>query len=114
LIKKKLSKISFRVLTLSQVLEYLVKNGKITEEVSKNVQAFIRQNQTQLTPLKIEIENKPITIPIRQRFQTIIKEKKTNLCLSADLTSLDEIIEVKLFREKKRFFLNKILLILVI
>jgi len=90
-----LSKIYFRVLTISQVLEYLVKNGKITEEISQNVQTFLRENQTQLSVLKTEIENKNIKIPIRQRFQTILKEKKTNLCLSADLTSLDEIIEVK-------------------
>jgi hypothetical protein len=53
--------------------------------------------------LKTEIENKNIPIPIRQLFQSIIKEKKTNLCLSADLTSLDEIIEVKLF-DGKGFF----------
>jgi hypothetical protein len=76
-------------------LKCLVKNGKITEEVSKNVQEFIRQNQTQLPILKTEIEMKTPPIPIRQRFQTIIKEKKSNLCLSADLTNLDEIIEVK-------------------
>ena len=29
--------------------------------------------------------------------ETIMKEKQSNLCLSADLTSLDEIIEVKNF-----------------
>jgi hypothetical protein len=59
--------------------------------------------------LKTEIEIKPVTIPIRQRFQTILKEKKSNLCLSADLTSLDEIIEVK-FVDERLFFNNQILL----
>jgi len=87
--------IFFRVLTISEVLEHLVKNGRITEEVAKNVQVFIRENQTHLPVLKTEIEVKSTSIPIRQRFQTIIKEKKSNLCLSADLTSLDEIIEVR-------------------
>jgi len=87
--------IFFRVLTISEVLEHLVKNGRITEEVAKNVRVFIRENQTHLPVLKTEIEVKSTSIPIRQRFQTIIKEKKSNLCLSADLTSLDEIIEVK-------------------
>jgi polyhydroxyalkanoate synthesis regulator phasin len=86
-----------RVLTISKVLEYLVQHGKITDEIAKSVQVFIRENQTQLPGLKPEIENKSISIPIRKRFQTIMKEKKTNLCLSADLTSLDEIIEVKFF-----------------
>jgi len=59
--------------------------------------------------LKTEIEIKPVTIPIRQRFQTILKEKKSNLCLSADLTSLDEIIEVR-FVDERLFFNNQILL----
>ena len=92
-----------RVLTISQVLEYLVKHGKITEEVSKNVKVFLRRNQTQLPALKPEIETNHISVPIRQRFQNIMKEKKTNLCISADLTSIDEIIEVKIFRIKKCF-----------
>ncbi|CAF0725497.1 unnamed protein product [Rotaria sordida] len=83
-----------RVLKISEVLDCLVRHGKITEEVSKNVSEFIHGNQMQLPTLKIEIEDKNISIPIRQRFQTIIKEKKSNLCLSADLTSLDEIIEL--------------------
>ncbi|CAF4318737.1 unnamed protein product, partial [Adineta steineri] len=84
-----------RVLTITQVLEYLVKNKRITQEVSNEVQEFIRQNQTELPALKNGIiEMKSSSIPIRQRFQTIREEKKTNLCLCADLTSLDEIIEL--------------------
>ncbi|CAF0773146.1 unnamed protein product [Rotaria sp. Silwood1] len=83
-----------RVLKISEVLDCLVRHGKITEEVSKDVREFIHGNQTQLPTLKIEIEDKNITMPIRQRFQTIMKEKKSNLCLSADLTSLDGIIEL--------------------
>ncbi|CAF3353946.1 unnamed protein product [Rotaria sp. Silwood1] len=63
------------VLTISKVLEYLVKYGKITEGILKNAQIFIRENQTQLPALKTEIENKSI-IPILQRFQKIMKEKK--------------------------------------
>ncbi|UJR33907.1 hypothetical protein I4U23_021326 [Adineta vaga] len=85
----------FRVLTVTDVLKHLVKNGRITEEISKDVQVFIRENQIQLSSLKpniVEVRGSPI--PIRQRFQSIMKEKKTNLCLSADLTSLDEIIEL--------------------
>ncbi|CAF5167739.1 unnamed protein product, partial [Rotaria magnacalcarata] len=84
------------VLKISEVLGYLVQHGKITEEISDSVKEFIIQNQTQLPTLNIEIENKTISIPIRQRFQTIMKEKRSNLCLSADLTNLDEIIEVNL------------------
>ncbi|CAF1615717.1 unnamed protein product [Rotaria magnacalcarata] len=83
-----------RVLKISEVLGYLVQHGKITEEISDSVKEFIIQNQTQLPTLNIEIENKTISIPIRQRFQTIMKEKRSNLCLSADLTNLDEIIEL--------------------
>ncbi|CAF2132457.1 unnamed protein product [Rotaria magnacalcarata] len=83
-----------RVLKISEVLGYLVQHGKITEEISESVKEFIIQNQTQLPTLNIEIENKTISIPIRQRFQTIMKEKRSNLCLSADLTNLDEIIEL--------------------
>ncbi len=84
-----------------------MKNGKITEEVANSVQVFIRDNQTQLPALKPDIEVKPVTIPIRQRFQTILKEKKSNLCLSADLTSLDEIIEVKFVDKERIFFVTK-------
>ncbi|CAF0804929.1 unnamed protein product [Adineta steineri] len=84
-----------RVLTITQVLEYLVKNKRITQEASNDVQEFIRQNQTELPAIKNGIiEMKSSSVPIRQRFQTIREEKKTNLCLCADLTSLDEIIEL--------------------
>ncbi|CAF3306490.1 unnamed protein product [Rotaria socialis] len=83
-----------RVLKISEVLGYLVQHGKISEEISESVKEFINQNQTQLPTLNIEIENKTISIPIRQRFQTIMKEKRSNLCLSADLTNLDEIIKL--------------------
>ncbi|CAF1202705.1 unnamed protein product, partial [Adineta ricciae] len=85
-----------RVLTITEVLGHLVKHGRITEEMSKTVQMFIRENQTQLPSSKPEIaETKHLSMSIRERFQMILKEKKTNLCLSADLPSLDEIIEVK-------------------
>lgn len=86
-----------RVLKISKALEYLVKHGKVTEEVSKSVLTFLQEHQTHLSTPKIEIENKSISIPIRQRFETIIKEKKSNLCLSADLTSLDDIIDVNYY-----------------
>ena len=86
-----------RVLNLSQVLEHLVKYGKITDDVAKHVLEFIHQNQTQLPTLKINVTNKDIPMSIRQRFQTIMKDKQSNLCLSADLTSLNEIIEVNLW-----------------
>lgn len=80
---------------MSQVLEYLLQNRRITEDIVKNVQVFVRDNQLQLPTLNVEMDIKLITIPIRQRFEKIRREKKSNLCLSADLTSLDEIIEVK-------------------
>ncbi|CAF1596675.1 unnamed protein product [Adineta ricciae] len=84
-----------RVLTITEVLRYLVKYSRITEEISKTVQMFIRENQTQLPSSKPEIvETKHLSMSIRERFQMILKEKKTNLCLSADLPSLDEIIEL--------------------
>lgn len=92
--------IDCRVLTMTQVLEYLLQAGRITEEVSKSVQRFVRENQIQLPTPNVELEMKPITIPIRERFEKIRKEKKSNLCLSADLTSLDEIIEVENFERR--------------
>lgn len=87
----------YRVLTISNALAFLIQHGRITEEIARTVKDFINQNQTQLPAMKVEIENKNTHVPIRQRFQTIIKEKRSNLCLSADLTSLDQIIEVNLF-----------------
>ena len=95
-----------RVLTMSQVLEYLLQNGRITEDVVKSVQVFVRDNQLQLPTSNMETEIQPITIPIRQRFEKIRKEKKSNLCLSADLTSLDEIIEVIFWYEEDESFRN--------
>ena len=91
---------------MSQVLEYLLQNGRITEDVVKSVQVFVRDNQLQLPTSNMETEIQPITIPIRQRFEKIRKEKKSNLCLSADLTSLDEIIEVIFWYEEDESFRN--------
>ena len=96
-----------RVLTMTQVLEYLLQAGRINEEVSKSVQNFVRENQIQLPTPTVEVEIKPITIPIRQRFENIRKEKKSNLCLSADLTTLDEIIEVKFRKGESRDLMMK-------
>ena len=88
---------SASVLTITEVLQLLVQHGRITETVSDSVKLFIKENQTQLPGLKSPIPSS--NVPIRQRLQTIIKEKRSNLCLSADLTSLDEIIEVKTMRQ---------------
>lgn len=77
-------------------MEYLLENNRISEEVAGQVRAFIRDNQTQLPSPKVNVE--PViknTLPIRERLRNIIQEKKSNICLSADLTTLDEIIEVK-------------------
>lgn len=86
-----------RVLSITEVLQLLVQHGRITEAVSDSVKQFIKENQTQLPGLKSPIPSS--NVPIRQRLQTIMKEKQSNLCLSADLTSVDEIIEVKTMRQ---------------
>ena len=93
-----------RVLTITQVLEQLVKHGKISDDMSEKVQAFVRENQVQLPAVPSVIEPKTIAVPIRQRLTMIIEKKRTNLCLSADLTSLDEIIVVGSF--SARHFLS--------
>ena len=82
------------MLIITQVLELLVKHGKISDEMSEKVHAFVRENQVHLPAVSSVIEQKAILIPVRQRLEMIIKDKRTNLCLSADLTSLHEIIQV--------------------
>ena len=82
------------MLTITQVLELLVKHGKISDDMSDKVHTFVRENQVQLPAVPSVIEERAIVVPIRQRLEMIIKDKRTNLCLSADLTRLDDIIEV--------------------
>lgn len=85
----------FRVLTINRVLEILFAAGKLDLETVRNVQDFVDRNQTVLKKNKIETPTKIDVSSIREKLRSIVEKKKTNLCVSADLTSLAEIIEVK-------------------
>ena len=85
----------------SELLHALV--GKISKEVHAKASAFIEANRN------VSLEKAPLTEPheldykargqlcqnkIAKRLFDIMTEKQTNLCLSADYTKMDQILDV--------------------
>jgi len=99
------------VLTLDEFLKVLHSKGRIKESVVREVQEFIKQNQTTETPKKNQEEKmttetkKSIVLSYEDRISIsrnsmakkllqIISEKKTNLSVSADVTSSAELLQL--------------------
>lgn len=92
------------VLKVTEILNVLVEAGKITEEKADETRLFIQQNQVEIKPKKEEEEAEPI-LSFGERIQKtenkwskklfkIMEDKQTNLCASADLTSMSEVISL--------------------
>ncbi|KAM3964538.1 uridine 5'-monophosphate synthase-like [Aphomia sociella] len=87
--------------TMTKLLDILVKHGKISREVSMNVQNYLHEVKAPTTGLSED----RILLPFEKRAElaknsvakqlfNIMSIKKTNLCLSADLTSATKILEL--------------------
>jgi len=104
------------VFSLPQVLDVLLKINKITSSQHKSVNEFIKANQIanddfkifskpssgagdasyggKVRDLSFESRAQTCTNPIGAKLMRIIAQKKTNLCLSADVTSPTELLEL--------------------
>ncbi|MBN3323957.1 UMPS synthase, partial [Atractosteus spatula] len=97
------------VCSISKLLDVLHKTGKIDAEVVRSVSRFIQENRAfespkgnSSTPAKEEDENLsygaraglPSVHPLAAQLLKLMEKKKTNLCLSADVTDSEELLKV--------------------
>jgi len=91
-------------LTVTEILNVLVKKGKITESKAKEVQQWIKDNQVEIQPVEEEKkEVKALSFIERsertnnywsQKLFRIMESKKTNLCCSADVKDIPDLLEL--------------------
>nr|XP_055070540.1 uridine 5'-monophosphate synthase [Misgurnus anguillicaudatus] len=90
------------VVSVSQLLEVLLKAGKIDLATSQDVKSFTQEHNTYKPPIPDEMlsygarAGLPDTHPLAAQLLKIMEEKKTNLCVSADVTSSKELLEIAL------------------
>ncbi|XP_016420567.1 uridine 5'-monophosphate synthase [Sinocyclocheilus rhinocerous] len=96
------------VISVSRLLDVLLKAGRIDTATSQNVERFIQENNTYISktndfsaPKKSCKELSygaraalPDTHPLAVRLLKITEDKKTNLCVSADVTRSEELLEI--------------------
>ncbi|XP_073711157.1 uridine 5'-monophosphate synthase [Misgurnus anguillicaudatus] len=88
------------VVSVSKLLEVLLKAGKIDLATSQDVKSFTQEHNTYKPPIPDEIlsygarAGLPDTHPLAAQLLKIMEEKKTNLCVSADVTSSKELLDI--------------------
>ncbi|XP_018378535.1 PREDICTED: uridine 5'-monophosphate synthase [Trachymyrmex cornetzi] len=89
---------------ITQLMKYLLEAGKITPEIVKDVDNYLAANRApsisiQGVPddrLKLSYSKraKLTTNPLASKLLELMESKQTNLCLAADLTKMDAILEL--------------------
>lgn len=97
------------VISVSRLLDVLLKAGRIDRATSENVERFVQENNTYVpakkngcsAPKKSCKElsygaraGLPDTHPLAARLLKIMEDKKSNLCVSADVTRSEELLEI--------------------
>ncbi|XP_048868700.1 uridine 5'-monophosphate synthase-like isoform X2 [Brienomyrus brachyistius] len=95
------------VLTLSDLLSVLHKAGRIDSDTVENVNQFIKENSFEAPangPLLNRMSHKELTYrdraehsgthPLAVRLLRLMEDKKSNLCLSADVTRAEELLRL--------------------
>ncbi|KAM9486903.1 uridine 5'-monophosphate synthase [Clarias gariepinus] len=101
------------VVSVSRLLDVLLRSDRIDRQTFDSVQKFIRENQTFRPAQEEEVEEEkkkkkngsgemsygaraalPSTHPVAKRLLTLMEEKRTNLCVSADVTHTRELLEL--------------------
>ncbi|XP_050975639.1 uridine 5'-monophosphate synthase isoform X2 [Labeo rohita] len=97
------------VISISRLLDVLLKAGQIDTATSQNVERFVQENNTYKSTKKngcsapkksckeLSYGSRaalPDTHPLAARLLKIMEDKKTNLCVSADVTRSEELLEV--------------------
>ncbi|KAF5891057.1 uridine 5'-monophosphate synthase, partial [Clarias magur] len=95
------------VVSVSRLLDVLLRSGRIEQQTFDSVQKFIRENQT-FRPAQEEEQKKngsgemsygaraalASAHPVAKRLLALMEEKRTNLCVSADVTHTCELLEL--------------------
>lgn len=97
------------VVSVSRLLDVLVRSGRIDQQTFSDVEKFIQENQTFTPAGEEKAEEKKngsgvmsysaraalsSTHPLAKRLFTLMEEKHTNLCVSADVTHTRELLEL--------------------
>ncbi|XP_071978229.1 uridine 5'-monophosphate synthase isoform X2 [Engystomops pustulosus] len=89
------------IYTLTQILEMLQRQGKVDTEMVEDVRRFIAENQvtapipTACTALSYSARAAlPVTHPMAKRLLLLMEKKRSNLCVSADVTDAAELLRL--------------------
>lgn len=92
------------VLNVTEILKVLVEAMKITVEKAQEVQSFVKNNQVPINPKKAEEKAAPVlSFGERSKLTNnqwskqmldLMERKKTNLCASADLTNMHDLLSL--------------------
>ncbi|KAL5719996.1 hypothetical protein ACHQM5_012712 [Ranunculus cassubicifolius] len=92
------------LITLREMVGILRKFGKVSEEVEKNVLRFIEENHSVKVPVVAEKKTSEVSRlsykeremlaknPTAKKLFSVMEEKKSNLCLSADVSTAAELL----------------------
>lgn len=91
------------VLTLKEVLDVLQVAGKVHKEMVEKVDKFIKENvckvanmvpENSIKQLSYEQRGVMASNPVAKKLFTIMHNKKTNLCISVDMTSSQAVLQL--------------------
>ncbi|NP_956468.2 uridine 5'-monophosphate synthase [Danio rerio] len=96
------------VISISRLLEVLLKAGRIDTDTAQSVKRFVQDNNTYILKKNGSSAAKkscgelsygaraglPDTHPLAARLMQIMEDKKTNLCVSADVTHSKELLDI--------------------
>ncbi|XP_075973393.1 rudimentary-like [Anticarsia gemmatalis] len=87
--------------SMTTLIDILMKNGKITEEIVLKVKNYLKETQAPVIDKPVERIQLPYekraelaTNSVAKQLFNIMATKKTNLCLSVDLTSTTKILDL--------------------
>lgn len=95
------------VISISRLMDVLIQSGRIDQQIFSSVEKFIQENQTFMpageekkkenrsSEMSYSARATLSTIhPVAKRLFTLMEEKRTNLCVSADVTRTHELLEL--------------------
>ena len=100
--------LSCSVLTITDVVTTLAKLNKITSQTVEDVISFIKttpttppptaQPQSKVVRMSFEQRMEQASHPVAKQLFKIMADKSSNLCLSADVTTMQELLQVSMSR----------------
>ena len=100
--------LSCSVLTITNVVTTLEKLNKITSQTVEDVISFIKTTPTAPPPtaqphskvvrMSFEQRMEQASHPVAKQLFKIMADKSSNLCLSADVTTMQELLQVSMSR----------------